>query len=76
MSLTAGTKLGRYEIRSQLGGASLYGLYSCYLSLMGRYDEAIAAAKRGVDLDPLLMIAYWDLALVNYQARRYDQALK
>jgi serine/threonine protein kinase/tetratricopeptide (TPR) repeat protein len=71
---TAGREFER-AIELKPNGGSLYGLYACYLSLMGRHDEAIATAKRGVELDPLLPIAYWDLALVNYAARKYDEAL-
>lgn len=72
---TAGREFER-AIELNPNGAPLYGLYACYLSLMGQHNEAIATAKRGVELDPLLMIAYWDLALVSYQARQYDQALE
>lgn len=71
---TAGREFER-AIELKPNGGSLYGLYACYLSLMGKHDEAIATAKRGVELDPLLPIAHWDLALVNYTARKYDDAL-
>jgi serine/threonine protein kinase/Tfp pilus assembly protein PilF len=72
---TAGREFER-AIELKPNGGDLYGLYACYLSLMGRHNEAIAAAKRGIELDPLLLIAYWDLVLVSYQARQYDQALE
>jgi serine/threonine-protein kinase len=72
---TAGREFARaVELKPNTGW--IYGLYSNHLSLMGRNSEAIAAARRGVELDPLSLIGYWDLALVYYEARQFDQAIE
>ncbi len=45
------------------------------LSAMGRFDEAVAEAKRAEELDPLSPIIGADLGLVLVRARRYDESI-
>jgi TolB-like protein/Flp pilus assembly protein TadD len=72
---TAGREFER-AIELKPNDSGLYGLYAIYLSLMGRTSEAVAAGRRGVELDPLLMIAYWDLLAVYYYTGQFDQAIE
>jgi tetratricopeptide (TPR) repeat protein len=51
-------------------------LYSQYLSLMGRSDEAIAEAKRALDIDPLSLGANNTVGLAFYRARKFDQTVE
>jgi TolB-like protein/Tfp pilus assembly protein PilF len=45
------------------------------LSALGRFDEAIAEAKRAVELDPLSLVINSDLGVDYFFARRYDEAI-
>jgi len=49
--------------------------YSSYLAAMGRSDEAIAEAERGLDLDPLSVVASQTLGYRLYYGQQYDRAL-
>jgi TolB-like protein/DNA-binding winged helix-turn-helix (wHTH) protein/tetratricopeptide (TPR) repeat protein len=49
--------------------------YSSYLAAMGRSDEAIAEAERGLDLDPLSVVASQTLGYRLYYGGQYDRAL-
>ena len=50
--------------------------YSIYLSEMGRHDEAIEEAKRGLESDPLSLEINNVLGWVLYLARRYDREIE
>jgi tetratricopeptide (TPR) repeat protein len=43
---------------------------------MGRYDEAIAEAKRAQELDPLSVAINGSVGAAYYFARKYDQAIE
>ncbi len=43
---------------------------------LGRFDEAIAEAKRAVELDPLSLVINADLGMTYYYARRHDEAIE
>ena len=45
------------------------------LTALGRFDEAIAEAKRAIELDPLSPIINADLGQNLWCARRYDEAI-
>jgi adenylate cyclase len=45
------------------------------LSALGRFEEAIAEGKRGVELDPLSLVINTDLGVDYFYARRYDEAI-
>jgi len=51
-----------------------YRKYSNYLIGMGRSDEAIAAAKKALELDHLSITLGTHLAWIQYLARNYDLA--
>ena len=53
-----------------------YELHSFLLSALGRPDEAIAKAQRGLEIDPLSALLSNDVAAAYYFARQYDQAIK
>jgi TolB-like protein/tetratricopeptide (TPR) repeat protein len=53
----------------------IYDQYGWTFSEMGRFDEAIAAEKKALELDPLSTFLNTDLAFFLYWARRYDEAL-
>ena len=50
--------------------------YARINTLFCKHDEAVAAARAALDLDPISMYAYHFLGYVLYHARRYDQAIK
>jgi DNA-binding winged helix-turn-helix (wHTH) protein/TolB-like protein/Tfp pilus assembly protein PilF len=49
--------------------------YSSYLVAVGRFDEAIAEAKRAQELEPLSFIGNSHLGWILYLAGRYDEAI-
>jgi serine/threonine-protein kinase len=49
--------------------------YSLLLAAQLRHDEAMAAAKRALALDPLSLIINASIGLVHTYARRFDQAI-
>ncbi len=53
-----------------------YELYSYWLTSVGRTNEAIEMARRGLQTDPLSLPLSDDLAAAYYNARRYDEAIK
>lgn len=50
-------------------------LYSFYLIVTGRFDEAIAEGRRALELDPLSVRINQHLGNSFYHARRYDEAI-
>ncbi|MBW1936541.1 MAG: protein kinase [Deltaproteobacteria bacterium] len=54
----------------------VHGEYAWYLMVIGRFEEAISAAKLAVELDPLAFLTTRTLAYVYYCARQYDLALE
>ena len=42
----------------------------------GRIEEAIAEAKRALQLDPVSVIVNWNLGKSFYYARRYDETIE
>src|SRR5437870_7933512 len=48
--------------------------YARYLAAIGRNDEAVAEAKRWLEVDPLSAIA--TVGFMSFQARQYDQAIE
>jgi eukaryotic-like serine/threonine-protein kinase len=53
-----------------------HGWYAEYLAALGRHDEALAAIKRAVQLDPLSVPVNRAVGWVVYFSRRYDQAIE
>ena len=56
------------------GCATAYDVYSYYLDATGRLDDAVAAMKEALKLDPLNAVIESDLGLAYYYARRFDLA--
>ena len=55
--------------------ALIYDQYGWTFAEMGRFDEAIAAEKKALELDPLNTFLNTDLAFFMYWARRYEDAI-
>jgi TolB-like protein/Tfp pilus assembly protein PilF len=62
----------------ELNPSSAFALhaYGGFLANLGRSDEAIAACKRAIELDPLTPNTSFQLSFVYGQAHRYDDALR
>jgi serine/threonine protein kinase len=54
----------------------IYHLYSFYLLAAGRFDDAIAAAQRALELDPLSLNYSRFLGICFHFARHYDEAVE
>ena len=54
--------------------ALIYDQYGWTFSEMGRFDDAIAAEKKALQLDPLSTFLNTDLAFFLYWAHRYEEA--
>jgi TolB-like protein/tetratricopeptide (TPR) repeat protein len=55
--------------------ARAYQYKSALLVTMGRFDEAVEAARRGQELDPLSSIEQTTLGIRLYYARRFPEAI-
>jgi tetratricopeptide (TPR) repeat protein len=55
--------------------ATAYQQYSFFLANMARFDEAVAAATKAEELDPLSLVASANVGLVYFRARRNDEAI-
>jgi TolB-like protein/DNA-binding winged helix-turn-helix (wHTH) protein/Tfp pilus assembly protein PilF len=68
------------ELRQALevnpNSASARGVYSHHLSLLGRPREAIAEAKRALEIDPLSAWRYHGLGTAYFFDRQYDLTLE
>jgi TolB-like protein/DNA-binding winged helix-turn-helix (wHTH) protein/Flp pilus assembly protein TadD len=56
--------------------ATAHHWYAWHLSLLGRYDEAIAEMKKAESLDPLSLIINADLAELLVLAHSYDESIQ
>jgi DNA-binding winged helix-turn-helix (wHTH) protein/TolB-like protein/Tfp pilus assembly protein PilF len=63
-------------IKSKPAYAPAHQWYSSYLVAMGRFDEAIAEAKRAQELEPLSFISNSHIGWILYFAGRYDEAIE
>lgn len=50
-------------------------LYTVFLSTMGRHEEALAEAERGITVDPLSPTTQWNKGVALLAARRSDEAM-
>ena len=57
-------------------GLAHYSAYAWWLVFMGRQDEAVREAKRGLELDPFSPGACHSLASMYFFGRQYDEALE
>ena len=58
------------------GYATAHHWYAWHLSLLGRYDEAIAEMRKAQNLDPLSLIINADLAEILVLAHAYDESIQ
>jgi TolB-like protein/DNA-binding winged helix-turn-helix (wHTH) protein/Flp pilus assembly protein TadD len=58
------------------GYATAHHWYAWHLSVLGRYDEAIAEMRKAQNLDPLSLIINADLAELLLIARLYDDSIE
>jgi serine/threonine protein kinase len=65
----------RRAIELSPGSSSVYMWSSSVLVLMGHYEEAIALAKRAVDLDPLWVFGRWNVGRILFTVGRIDEAI-
>lgn len=71
---TAAGRAYRRALAVDRNSASARQWYAYHLSAMGRHDEAVAQARRGLELDPLNPMGRAILADQLIIARRYDEA--
>jgi len=74
--LDAGGKEFQRAIELNPGYATAHHWYAWHLSLLGRYDEAIAEMRRAENLDPLSLIINSDLAELLGLAHSYDESIR
>jgi len=65
----------RRAIELNPGYATAHHWYAWHLSLLGRFDEAIAEMKKAQNLDPLSLIINADLAELLVLAHHYDDSI-
>ncbi|MFZ0299678.1 MAG: tetratricopeptide repeat protein [Candidatus Sulfotelmatobacter sp.] len=58
------------------GYATAHHWYAWHLSLLGRYDDAIAEMRKAENLDPLSLIINADLAELLGLAHSYDESIR
>jgi serine/threonine-protein kinase len=56
--------------------ATAHQWYGEYLSLLGRFNEALAEMKLANELDPLSLVIIKDTGEVYYVARQYDESIE
>jgi tetratricopeptide (TPR) repeat protein len=71
----SGGKEFRRAIELNPGYATAHHWYAWHLSLLGRYDEAIAEMRKAENLDPLSLIINADLAELLVLAHSYDESM-
>jgi TolB-like protein/Tfp pilus assembly protein PilF len=62
------------ELNSKIG--VIHSHYSVYLTVVGRFDEAIEQGTHALELDPLSIRIRRNYGTALYHARRYDEAVK
>ena len=74
--LDAGGKEFRRAIDLNPSYATAHHWFAWHLSLLGRYDEAIAEMRKAESLDPLSLIINADLAELLVLAHSYDESIR
>jgi TolB-like protein/DNA-binding winged helix-turn-helix (wHTH) protein/Flp pilus assembly protein TadD len=74
--LDAGGKEFRRAIDLNPSYATAHHWFAWHLSLLGRYDEAIAEMRKAESLDPLSLIINADLAELLALARSYEESIQ
>ena len=66
----------RRAIELNPGYATAHHWYAWHLSLLGRYEEAIAEMRKAENLDPLSLVINADLAELLVLAHSYDESIQ
>jgi TolB-like protein/DNA-binding winged helix-turn-helix (wHTH) protein/Flp pilus assembly protein TadD len=66
----------RRAIELSPGYATAHHWYAWHLSLLGRFDDAIAEMRKAENLDPLSLIINADLAEILLLAHSYDESMR
>ena len=66
----------RRAIELNPGYATAHHWYAWHLSLLGRYDSAIAEMRKAENLDPLSLVINADLAGLLVLAHSYDESIR
>jgi TolB-like protein/DNA-binding winged helix-turn-helix (wHTH) protein/Tfp pilus assembly protein PilF len=74
--LQSGGKEFQRAIELNPGYATAHHWYAWHLSLLNRYDEAIAEMRKAQNLDPLSLIINADLAELLVLAHSYDESIR
>jgi len=74
-NFAAAEKECRRAIELNPNYAEAFSAYSGYFKVMRNYQEEIAQARRGRELDPLSSFTNMELGEAYYHARQYDQAI-
>jgi tetratricopeptide (TPR) repeat protein len=74
--LDSGGKEFQRAIELNPGYATAHHWYAWHLSLLGRYNEAIAEMRKAENLDPLSLIINADLAEILVLAHSYDESIR
>ena len=74
--LDAGGKEFQRAIELNPGYATAHHWYAWHLTLLGRFDEAIAEMRKAENLDPLSLIINADLAELLGLAHSYDESIR
>jgi len=74
--LDSGGKEFQRAIELNPGYATAHHWYAWHLSLLGRYNEAIAEMRKAENLDPLSLIINADLAEMLVLAHSYDESIR
>lgn len=56
--------------------ATAHSWHALYLSGRGRYEEALAAAERALNLDPMSLIISSIVGLMHYEAHQFELAIE
>ncbi len=56
--------------------AAAHSHYSIFLTVLGRFDEAVAEGQRALELEPLSIRFHWNQGARFYHARRYEDAVR
>jgi len=63
-------------IKLNPGYATAHNWFGCYLTAMGRYDEAHKEMKRAHELDPLSLMINNNIGLIYYHQRHYEKTIE
>jgi TolB-like protein/Tfp pilus assembly protein PilF len=74
--LDSGGKEFQRAIELNPGYATAHHWYAWHLSLLGRFDEAVAEMRKAENLDPLSLIINADLAELLDLAHFYDESIR